>query len=150
VSGVVFDSSVFIAAYRQRQPALLDPSLYGGGPLYLSSVVAHELYVGAATRARRRETDRLWRRFEGVERLIVPTGADWREAGLVLSLIGERYGYNKVGQGKLTNDVLLALSARRRGLTVVTMNARDFALLSQHRPFRFVIADPNAPSTPQV
>ena len=148
--GVVFDSSVFIAAYRRRQPGLLDPSLYGGGPLYLSSVVAQELYVGAATRTRRRETDRLWRRFEDVERLLTPTSADWREAGLVLSLIGERYGYNKVGQGRLTNDALLAFSARRRGLTVVTMNARDFALLSQHRPFLFAIVDPNAPSGPRT
>ena len=150
MSGVVFDASVFITAYRRRQPALLDPNLYGGGPLYLSSVVAQELYVGAATRTRRRETDRLWRRFEGVERLLTPTSADWREAGLVLSLIGERYGYNKVGQGRLTNDALLAFSARRRGLTVITMNARDFALLSQRRPFLFAIVNPNAPSGPRT
>ena len=144
MSGVVFDTSVFIAAYRLRQPALLDLHRYGGGPLYLSSVVAQELYVGAAARAKRREADRLWQRFERLDRLLVPTANDWREVGLILGQIGERLGYSKVGQGRLTNDALLAFSARRRGLTVLTMNARDFALLARYRPFRYTVLDPSA------
>jgi predicted nucleic acid-binding protein len=144
VSGVVFDTSVFIAAYRLRRPALLDLNRHGGGPLYLSSVVAQELYVGAATRARRRDVDRLWQRFEQVDRLLVPTGNDWRETGLILGQVGEHLGYSNVGQGRLTNDALLAFSARRRGLTVLTINARDFALLAHYRPFRLKVLDPNA------
>jgi predicted nucleic acid-binding protein len=142
VSGVVFDTSVFIAAYRLRRPTLLDPRHYGGGPLYLSSVVAQELYVGAVGRVKRREADRLWRRFEQVDRLLVPTAGDWRETGLLLGQIGEQLGYSRVAQGRLTNDSLLALSARRQGLTVLTMNVRDFALLAQHRPFRFRLVAP--------
>ncbi len=144
MSGLVFDTSVFIAAYRLRQPTLLDPSRYAAGPLYLSSVVAQELYVGASAQVKRREADRLWQRFERVERLLVPTGNDWREAGLVLGEIGERLGYGKVGQGRLTNDALLAFSARRRGLTVLTMNSRDFALLARYRPFPFKVVHLNA------
>jgi predicted nucleic acid-binding protein len=142
MSGLVFDTTAFIVAYRLGQPGLLDPNRYGGGPLYLSSIVAQELYVGASTRAKRRETDRLWHRFQQVDRLLVPVANDWRETGLLLGQIGEQLGYSKVRQGRMTNDTLLALSARRQGLTVITMNARDFDLLARYRPFRFTLVSP--------
>jgi len=35
----------------------------------------------------------------------------------------------------LLNDILIALSARRIGATVVTHNARDFRLIQRYRPF---------------
>jgi predicted nucleic acid-binding protein len=142
VSGLIFDASVFIAAHRLRQPTLLEPHRYGSGPLYLSSVVAQELYVGSVERAMRRDTDRLWHRFRRLDRLLVPTADDWREAGLLLGQIGEQLGYSRVGQGRLTNDALLAISARRQGITVLTANARDFALLARFRPLRFVSVTP--------
>ncbi|MBA2447376.1 MAG: type II toxin-antitoxin system VapC family toxin [Chloroflexi bacterium] len=142
MSGVVYDSSLYIAALRLRRPDLLDLYRYGGGPLYLSSVVAQELYVGAGPRAKRRDLDQLWHRFEGVGRLLVPTANDWRETGLVLAQIGERLGYDRVRDGRLTNDALLALSARRLGLIVVTANVRDFDLLGRHRSFRLLPVDP--------
>ncbi len=142
MSGVVFDASVFIAAHRLRRPSLLEPDRYDGGPLYLSSVVAQELYVGSTTRAMRRDTDRLWHRFRQLDRLLVPTANDWREAGLLLGEIGGQLGYGRVGQGRLTNDALLALSARRQGVTVLTVNVRDFALLARFRPFRFTPITP--------
>jgi len=122
----------------------LDQPRYGGEPLYLSSVVAHELYVGTATRAGRRLIDRLWHRSGRLGRLLVPSANDWRDAGLTLADIGQQLGYGLVGQGRLTNDALLALSARRYGLTVLTLNAGDFSLLARFRPFRFVVVNPDA------
>ena len=64
----------------------------------------------------------------------------------MLADVGEQLGYGLVGRGRLTNDALLALSARRHGLTVLTMNADDFSLLARFRPFRFVVVDPDAAS----
>jgi hypothetical protein len=77
-------------------------------------------------------------------RLLVPTANDWREVGLLLGQIGARLGYEAVSRGRLTNDALLALSARRFGLTVMTLNAADFALLSRFHPFMFLQIDPLA------
>jgi predicted nucleic acid-binding protein len=39
----------------------------------------------------------------------------------------------------LVNDVLIALSARSIGATVVTNNARDFAAIREVRPFALTI-----------
>jgi len=143
VSGVLFDTSVYITARRRRQRELLDAHRYGDELIYLSAVVAQELYVGATTRSLRRQVDRLWHSFEQVGRLLAPTASDWRETGLLLSRIGEQLGFSLVGRGRLTNDALLALSARRHGLTVLTLNVSDFALLARFRPFRFVVANPD-------
>ena len=74
----------------------------------------------------------------------MPSANDWRDAGLTLADIGQQLGYGLVGQGRLTNDALLALSARRYGLTVLTLNAGDFSLLARFRPFRFVVVNPDA------
>jgi predicted nucleic acid-binding protein len=144
VSGVLFDTSVYISARRQRRLEVLDAHRYGEELVYLSAVVGQELYIGAATRVLRRQVDRLWHGFEQVGRLLAPTTNDWRDAGLLLSRIGEQLGYERVRQGRLTNDALLALSARRYGLTVLTLNAGDFSLLARFRPFRFVVVNPDA------
>jgi predicted nucleic acid-binding protein len=141
LTGVAYDSSLWIQAFRLRRHELLDPERYGGGPIFLSSVVGHELLVGSSDDARRRQNEQLWRRYEDVGRILVPTAQDWREAALVLARIGQDVGYSRVRHGRLTNDALLAYSARRQSLTVVTANVRDFALLARHRSFSFAVID---------
>jgi predicted nucleic acid-binding protein len=42
----------------------------------------------------------------------------------------------------LTNDALIALSAARLGITVITANARDFAKLAEFRPFHWRVENP--------
>jgi predicted nucleic acid-binding protein len=142
LSGVTLDTSVYIAARRRRQPDLVSSHRYGGELVFLSSVVAQELYAGTL-RALWSQVDQLWRRFDQVGRLFVPTAADWRQAGLVLSQIGQQFGYDRIARRRLTNDALLAMSARSLGLTVLTMNARDFSLVAQYRSFEFRVVDPN-------
>jgi predicted nucleic acid-binding protein len=44
-------------------------------------------------------------------------------------------GYRR---GRLTNDALIAMSAGRLGITVITANARDFEKLAKFRPFQWV------------
>lgn len=141
LSGLLFDTSLYIESRRSKRPSLLDPHDYPGQPIYLSSVVGHELYVGATERPERRFVDRLWTRFERAGRLLVPSASDWLNAGLVIQEIGEQRGYDLVGRARLTNDALLAMSAWRLGLTVLTLNARDFSLLASHRRFAWRLAE---------
>jgi predicted nucleic acid-binding protein len=44
----------------------------------------------------------------------------------------------------LTNGALIAMSAGRLGITVITANARDFGKLAEFRPFQWRIENPGA------
>ena len=80
------------------------------------------------------------RDFDRVKRILVPTLADWTQAGRVLARLAARYGYEKIGQGRLANDALIAMSAARMGATVITANERDFARLAEFRAFQWQVA----------
>ena len=141
LSGLLFDTSLYIESRRAHRPGLLDPHDYPGQPIYLSAVVGHELYVGAVERPERRFVDRLWTRFERAGRLLVPSASDWLNAGLVIQEIAQQRGYELVGRARLTNDALLAMSAWRLGMIVLTLNARDFSLLASNRPFHWAVPE---------
>jgi predicted nucleic acid-binding protein len=49
--------------------------------------------------------------------------------------LAAKYDYEQIGQGRLTNDALIAMSAGRSGITVINTNARDFIRLAEFRPF---------------
>jgi predicted nucleic acid-binding protein len=55
----------------------------------------------------------------------------------LLGHVGQRYGYERIGQARLTNDALIAASAARCGITVITANARDFARLAEFCPLEW-------------
>jgi predicted nucleic acid-binding protein len=40
----------------------------------------------------------------------------------------------------LTNDALIAMSAARAGITIITANARDFRRLAEFRSFHWQLA----------
>lgn len=54
---------------------------------------------------------------------------DWWEAGRLIRTIGDAEGWDVNKRRAFQNDVLIALTARRHGATVVTANRADFALL---------------------
>jgi predicted nucleic acid-binding protein len=51
----------------------------------------------------------------------------------VLARLAAKYDYEQIGRGRLTNDALIAMSAGRSGITVITANARDFRKLGRIR-----------------
>jgi predicted nucleic acid-binding protein len=69
--------------------------------------------------------------FDRAERILVPASAIYEEAGHVLRALQESRGYRVAGSPSLVNDVLIALSARAIGATVLTSNARDFAAIRE-------------------
>jgi predicted nucleic acid-binding protein len=93
-----------------------------------SAVVLSELRRGARTRAAQKLVDRLYR-LAAVQ--WEPIAADWWRAGLLIRRIGDRKGWTKNKRRDFQNDVLIGLTARRYGATVVTANLSDFALLSR-------------------
>ncbi|MGA2072071.1 MAG: type II toxin-antitoxin system VapC family toxin [Terriglobia bacterium] len=136
---VLFDSSVYINALRLGDEAVLAVRyLAPEAPLWLSAVVLEELYAGVGKRDRK-IVERLEYDFDRVRRILVPSLSDWAQAGRVLALLGAEYGYEHIGQGRLTNDALIAMSAGRQGIMVITTNERDFARLREFRHFRYEV-----------
>ncbi len=134
---ILFDSSVYITALRPGgDPSLLSHRWTAEAPLWLSSVVLEELYAGSRP-DNRRELERLERDFGKARRLLVPNFGDWTTTGRILAGIAEKHGYEKIGQARLTNDALIATSAARSGIRVLTINARDYALLARFCPLQW-------------
>lgn len=91
----------------------------------LSSIVAFELWYGVAKSQRvESNTQRLEAFFAGPLEWIEFDADDARAAGTV------RAELEAVGKPIGAYDVLLAGQARRRGATLVTSNAREFARVS--------------------
>jgi predicted nucleic acid-binding protein len=101
-------------------------------------VVLEELYAGTADRDRQ-VVERLERDFDRAKRILVPNLSDWAQAGKVLARLAAKYHYEKTGQGRLTNDALIALSAGRLGIQVITANERDFSRLAEFRTFQWQV-----------
>lgn len=134
---ILFDSSIYISALRVGGNASLPLQRWAREvPLWLSSVVLEELYAGA-TRNEHRILEKLERDFERARRVLVPNLGDWTQAGKVLARLAEKYGYERIGQARLTNDALIATSAGRAGITVVTVNQRDFGRLAEFCPLQW-------------
>jgi predicted nucleic acid-binding protein len=140
VRPALFDTSVYISALRQGHDAILAlRRLTPDAPLWLSAVVLEELYAGVGDRDRP-VIERLERDMNKINRLLVPNIGDWTQAGRVLNRLAGKYHYEKIGQGRLTNDALIAMSAGRLGIRVFTANARDYSRLAEFWPFEWEVA----------
>ena len=84
--------------------------------------------------------ERMEREFDRMNRILVPNLGDWTEAGRVLARLAGKYGYEKIGQGRLANDALIAMSAARMGARVITVNERDFRKLAEFRSFQWEVS----------
>ena len=92
-----------------------------------------ELYAGVSERDRH-VVERLERDFDMVKRIVVSNLGDWTETGRVLARLAAMYDYGEIGKGRLTNDALIAMSAGRLGITVITANPRDSSSLQNSGP----------------
>ncbi|MGH9946392.1 MAG: type II toxin-antitoxin system VapC family toxin [Pyrinomonadaceae bacterium] len=139
---MLFDSSVYIDYLRSGNSSVFADRMRAsngnrGQPVYVSSVVLAELYAGATDPKEKKLIGGLEKQFQSIGRLLVPNQSDWSAAGQVLAKIGLNHGFEMVKRSRMTNDCLIAMSARRLGLIVVTHNAKDFRIISELRPFEF-------------
>ena len=136
----LLDTSIYISALRRGdQAALALRRVAANSPLWLSAVVLEELYAGAGEREQR-VLERLERDFDRAKRILVPSQKDWAEVGKVLARLAAKYGFEQIGQGRLTNDALIATSAGRLGIRVITANQRDYSRLAEFRTFHWHVA----------
>jgi predicted nucleic acid-binding protein len=126
----LLDSSVYISAFRGDITAAEVDSLTAGMKLWLSAVVLQELYAGA-TDQDGRLVEELERSFLEARTIVVPELTDWSKAGKIMAQVAAKYGYEKIGRGRLANDALIAASAARAGIRVLTANAHDFSRLAE-------------------
>ena len=137
----LFDTSVYVSALRRGDEALLaSRRVAPDSLLWLSSVVLGELYAGVRDPGRP-VIERLEWDFDNANRILVPNLRDWTESGRVLSRLAAKYHYEQIGRGRLTNDALIAMSAGRLGITVITANERDFRRLAEFRPFQWRLTE---------
>ena len=140
MSGTLFDTSIYVAGMRRTGDWVrLAQRLSVGGSLWLSAVVLEELYAGAGEHSKT-WVELLEREFAREDRIVVPNLEDWTQTGEVLNRLALKYDYEQIGRGRLTNDALIATSAGRLGIRVLTANAKDFRRLAEFYPFQFQVA----------
>ena len=137
MQSALLDTSIYVTALRRgNEAALALRQVTADSPLWLSAVVLEELYAGTGDRERR-AVERLERDFDRVKRILVPNLSDWTLTGRVLARLAAKYGFEQIGQARLTNDALIAMSAGRLGIQVLTANERDYRRLAEFRAFRW-------------
>ena len=133
---VIFDTSIYIPFINQGI-AYPTTELNIGKPIpYMSAVVIEELYAGAFDNISVKLLDKIYTTFEDLDRLVVPDASDWQKTGKVVAKLGKKYGFEEKFLSKITNDVLIALSARRIGAIVVTNNTKDFLKIKEFVDFK--------------
>ena len=128
---VTYDSDVFM----RRKPTELPQGFY------MSAVVLEELAAGAKDGSVLKELRAALKNYDEAGHLLVPTGEDWYEAGKVIYALQQGNKSKKTGDKpplppetrcRLINDVLIARSAKRAGVTVVTYNMRHFEQIRRY------------------
>jgi predicted nucleic acid-binding protein len=101
----------------------------------MCAVVLQELVAGADDASRIKDFERSRHEFRKSNRLLVPTEEDWWQAGLALNALQRGRRSKKTGKipkisvaerYRIINDVLIARTAKRAGVMVVTDNVNDF------------------------
>ncbi len=142
----VLDTNVYIDGLGSESAAIGLKRFLGThlGRTFLSAVVLQELRVGARTPS---QIDALAEGilipFERRRRLFAPSPRAFAECGRVLVDLIEREGIVSADTSRsLVNDVLLAVSCREHGITLVTADG-DFKMIARHlKGFRHVLPFP--------
>jgi predicted nucleic acid-binding protein len=126
------DSSVYIGHWEHGLYAPVLEQVRHGFIVRHSAVVLSELYRGAKTPRALQLVEDLYR-FSKI--CWTPDSDDWRTAGKLLGQLTSKHGWQAGKIRDLQNDTLIALTARKHGATVVTVNRRDFEAI--HSLVRF-------------
>ncbi|MGG6280330.1 type II toxin-antitoxin system VapC family toxin [Leptolyngbya sp. AN03gr2] len=137
---MTFDTNIFISRKRVELPK----------GFYLSVVVLQELVVGAEDDAEVKIFNAVLKEYEKLGRLLVPTVEDWWLAGKVINSLQRGLKSQRGGltprmsadqKYRITHDVLIARTAKRAGVSVVTDNLRDFETIQRFCNVRLISGD---------
>lgn len=107
----------------------------------MSSIVALKFFAGRRTARQEKALSNLLKPFKKAGRLGDPGSCVL--SGSRASARGIAGGWHRNGahRRQVLNDVLIAVTAGRTGMVVVTGNAADFALIEKHMPVRWMLPD---------
>jgi len=140
MSKITFDTNIFISRKYIQLPQ----------DFYMSVVVLQELVAGAQDEAELKSLTVARREYEKGDRLLVPTSEDWWLVGKVIYALQKGLKSQRGGltpkmsadqKYRITHDVLIARTAKRVGVTVVTDNLKDFELIQRFCNLRFISGD---------
>jgi predicted nucleic acid-binding protein len=130
---VLFDTSVLVD--NQRTACHSERIATCPGRIRNSSVVLAELWRGATLAAERKFVQAL----QASRPVLTPTEKNWLESGEILAAIRADKGFEPAKLRDLHFDLLIALSARSHGATLITSNRADFELIREYRGFKLEI-----------
>jgi len=132
----ILDTNLYIRAFRNVAGAEELKAFYSAfAPVtYLSSVVVHELLVGANTPAKASEIRKnIVGPLKRTRRVITPSHAAWETSADAIARMARKTKRDlRTLPKSLILDYLLAASCREAGVTLVTENAADFAEIRQY------------------
>jgi predicted nucleic acid-binding protein len=142
VKKYVLDTSLYVAAARSHEKAEELIQYYSAFlPFtYLHAIVAQELLAGAVDARRGRQIRESYiAPFEDRKRIVAPSYRAWKRSGEVIAALVQGKEISPGGFARsFLNDVLLAVSCRESGLTLVTQNEADFRRIQDVERFDFV------------
>ena len=136
---VIIDTNIYIDWFNAGRHA--DVLFQRDAVKHLSAVVLMELRAGAFAIRDRRLVQRVESAFEKAGRILLPSRRVFVEAGDVLRRLQARQGFRLATSHSIVNDVLIALSARSIGATVVTQNEGHYRAIQAVSPFQLVVID---------
>jgi predicted nucleic acid-binding protein len=137
---VILDTNLYIDWLNKglHEEVMVGPGLVR----YLSTVVQMELRVGATMLPARRALDQLVRAYRTAGRIVAPPGEVFDQAGRTLQRLRE-VG-REIRRASLVNDVLIALTARSLGATMVTAD-EDYEVIRSVVDFKLERVSPGEP-----
>lgn len=137
----LIDTNLYIRAFREPEFGNRFRSWHEQmiGRLVMSVVVLHELLVGATDERRRHLVERAYAgEFRSRGLLLLPSEAVWSKAVAADRTIRGKPKYRpKLDQRSFANDLLIALTCREAGATLITANADDFELIAMATGVRY-------------
>jgi predicted nucleic acid-binding protein len=142
------DTNLYIRAIRERAFATELTAFFArhAPRTFLSSIVLHEIVIGAGSPTRLREIEGdIGRPFLKAGRVFTPSHRAWIRGGEALAKLAIGYGLdrNKLPRS-FVNDVLIAASCAEAGVTLVTDNIRDFTRIGAVLRFGFTAPWPES------
>jgi predicted nucleic acid-binding protein len=134
---LVVDTDVYIDYFNdgQHEEVLMQSRTVK----YMSAVVLMELLAGTTSPRERRLVRGVETGFRRRRRLLAPSSAVFADAGDVLRRLRTERGFPLSSSNTIVNDVLIALSARSIGATVVTQNERHYRAIQAVRSFELLV-----------
>jgi len=129
----ILDTSVLVDEFRTDRHRERISTL--SGAVRNSAVVLAELWRGARSKSDRS----LLKAMENRAAVLAPTANNWLDSGQILLSIGGDHGIQLQKLRDLHFDVLIALTARSHGATLITSNRSDFEMIHRYRPFSFEV-----------